>query len=213
MLWGWFVETLRTAIFMASQVCGGNVAGGILIVTACVRLALLPLTLRMAKLSAAHQQALASLKPELNRLRRRYHEQPERLSRETQRLFAREGVKPLPLASCFGGLAQMPIFVALFAAVRKCAALGGRFLWIRNIAQPDGLLAVLVALLTCLSVAVTRNTPEQGRAAMIVLPMILALIALWQLSAGIALYWGVSSAFALTQSVVIRWSSRAQSRA
>jgi YidC/Oxa1 family membrane protein insertase len=202
--WDWFVETLRTAIFMASGLFGGNVAGGIIVVSVCVRLALLPLTLRLAKVSAAHQQTMAKLKPELDRLRRRYQDRPDRLTTETRKLFEREGTKPIPLASCLGTLAQMPVFLGLFSAVRKSAAAGGRFLWVRNIAQPDALLAVLVALLTCSAVALTRTSPEQNKAILLLLPAIVTLVALWQLSAGVALYWGVSSLVSVAQAAMVR---------
>lgn len=204
MFWEWFVETLRTAIFASSQVCGGNVAGGILIVSFCVRLALFPLTLRLAKLSARHHDLLAKLKPELDRLRKRYQSRPEKLAEATQQLFRKEGVNPLPMASCLGVIAQMPVFVGLFSAVRKCAAAGGRFFWVRNIGQPDAMLAIVVAALTCGSVALTRTTPEQNKTLLLLLPTVVTLVALWQLSAGVALYWGVSSLFSLAQAGIIR---------
>jgi YidC/Oxa1 family membrane protein insertase len=203
-MWEWFVETLRTAIFTSSQVCGGNIAGGILIVSVCVRLMLLPLTLWLAKVSARHQAVLAKLKPELDRLRKRFQDRPERLADETQRLFQREGTTPMPLVSCLGAVAQMPLFLGLFAAVRKCAVLGGKFLWVQNIARPDVVLALLVAATTCGAVALTRTTPEQSKALMLLLPAVMTVVALWQLSAGVALYWGVSSLFSLLQAAIVR---------
>lgn len=204
MLWEWFVETFRTAIFASSQVCGGNIAGGILIVSCCVRLALFPLTVRLARISAQHQTLLARLKPELDRLRKRYVDRPERLAEATQKLFQKEGVNPLPLASCLGTLAQMPFFLGLFQAVRKCAVAGGPFLWVRNIARPDAILALVVAAITCASVALTRTFPEQPKTILIMLPAVVTLVALWQLSAGVAVYWGVSSLFSLVQAGIIR---------
>ncbi|MBP90633.1 MAG: hypothetical protein CMJ64_28640 [Planctomycetaceae bacterium] len=204
MFWEWFVETLRTAIFASSQVCGGNIAGGILIVSVCVRLALFPLTLWLAKMSARRQAVLTKMKPELNRLRKRFQDRPERLAEETQRLFQREGTSPLPLAGCLGGVAQMPVFLGLFSAVRKCAAFGGKFFWVQNIAKPDAILALLVAATTCGAVAVTRTTPEQNKALLLLLPAVMTVVALWQLSAGVALYWGVSSLFSLLQATIVR---------
>lgn len=204
MFWEWFIETLRTAIFASSQVCGGNVAGGILIVSFCVRLALFPLTLRIARISAQHQARLAKLKPELDRLRKRHADHPQRLAEATQSLFRKEGVNPVPMASCLGTIAQMPIFLGLFQAVRRAAAGGGSLLWVRNIARPDAILAVFVAAITCAGVALARTSPEQPKALLIALPAIVTVVALWQLSAGVALYWGVSSLFSLVQASIIR---------
>jgi membrane protein insertase Oxa1/YidC/SpoIIIJ len=98
----------------------------------------------------------------------------------------------------------MPVFLGLFSAVRKCAAFGGKFFWVQNIAKPDAILALLVAATTCGAVAVTRTTPEQNKALLLLLPAVMTVVALWQLSAGVALYWGVSSLFSLLQATIVR---------
>ena len=71
-MWGSFVELLRAAIFGAAHVCGGSLGSGVLLVSAVVRLALLPLTLRLARRAREQQAKLATLKPQLDALQRRY---------------------------------------------------------------------------------------------------------------------------------------------
>jgi hypothetical protein len=56
-MWDSFVEILRATIFSVAHLCGGSLGGGIMLVSAGVRLALLPLTLRLAR-RAREQQAL-----------------------------------------------------------------------------------------------------------------------------------------------------------
>ena len=154
LLWDQFVELFRVAIFSYSQVCGGNVGLGIMLVTLLVRLALFPFTLHLARLNAAHQALMMKLKPELDELRSRFKDNPQRLSQETQKLFKKEGASPFPMLGCFGNLLQMPLWLGLFAAVRRSVTAGAPFLWIRNLASPDLILSVSVAALTFASVVI-----------------------------------------------------------
>ena len=48
-LWSDIVDVLREAIFAYAQISNGNLACGIMAVTFLARLALLPLTLRLAR--------------------------------------------------------------------------------------------------------------------------------------------------------------------
>lgn len=206
-VWDQFVDLLRAAIFAYSQACGGSVGTGIVAVTLLVRLAMLPLTLRLSRLSAAHQEAMRKLKPELDNLRSRFRGRPDRLAEETQRLFQREGVSPLPLGGCAGMLVQVPIFLGLFTAVRRCAALGGRFLWIRNIAKPDFLLTAAVTALTSATLIVGAHGPDQNKWLMAAVSAIVTFIVLVTMPAGVGLYWGASGLVSLLQSALIRRGS------
>ncbi len=203
-LWEQCVELLRMSIFSVSQACGGNLGTGIVLVGFVLRIVLLPLTLKLARISAAHQESMHRLKPELDRLRTRFKKQPERLAQETQRVFEREDVSPFPVVGCLGNLVQLPMFLAMFSAVRRCAAAGGRFLWIGNIAKPDILLTLAVTALTGASVAWGAQSAEQGRTWLILIPTVVAFFALSKMAAGVGLYWGVSSAVSLLQSAILR---------
>src|SRR5262245_23402580 len=155
--WDQIVAVLRESIFAYAQVCNGNLGLGILIVTFLARLALLPLGIRMGRAAAAHQRALARLQPELDRIKAKYRANPQKVAEETQRVLAREKLSLVPLAGCLGNLAQVPVFVALYASVRKAAASGGRFLWVRNLSQPDFLVAAAAAIFKFLDVILGSN--------------------------------------------------------
>jgi YidC/Oxa1 family membrane protein insertase len=126
------------------------------------------------------------------------------MARETQRLFERERVSPLPLKGCLGAVVQMPILLALFSAVRRCAAAGGRFLWIRSIAKPDFVLTVAVTALTYATVALGAGSTGQNKTLTIAIPTVITFFVLLRLSAGIGLYWGASSLVSLLQAAIIR---------
>jgi YidC/Oxa1 family membrane protein insertase len=205
-LWSDVVEVLREAIFAYAQMSNGNLACGIMAVTFLARLALLPLTLRLARGAAIQQDAMHRLEPELDTARAAFKDDPARLAKETQRIFAREGVSMIPAAGCIGIIMQTPVLLALYNAVRECTALGGRFLWIRDISKPDVGLALLVAAVTAASMAAgpQPDGPAQQRLVMLVLPAVFTLIALWQMASGVGLYWGVSSLVGVAQGILVR---------
>ena len=203
-LWSELVQLLEAGIFVFAQAFGGNVGAGIVCLSLLVRLAMLPLTLYLARRSLAHRQLVERLRPAVERLRKRYRRRPERLVEETHKLFARHGARPIDGAGLLGGLAQAPIFLAVFSAVRRSVAQGGRFWWIADIARPDVLLTGLVAGLTAVATILQPQLPQQGRMLMVVLPAILILMFLSRLAAGVGLYWGATTAVGVLQAALLR---------
>lgn len=206
-LWSEFVDLLQAGIFTMALVFGGNVGAGIVSFSLLVRLAMLPLTLHLARKSLQHRAAIERLRPELERLRKRFRQQPRRLAEETARLFEQRKVRPVDSGGLLGGLGQMPLMIGLFTAVRRIAR--GRFLWIADIARPDILLAAGVSALTAALVMLQPNLPEQGRGWLLTLPVVISLVSLSKMAAGVGLYWGASSAVGLVQvGILRRWSQQ-----
>ena len=114
LVWDQVVDFLRLMIFSYAQACGGNLGAGILATSVVIRIVMFPFTLRIARVSVSHQQAMAKLQPELERIRKKFRKRPERIAQETRKLFDKHHVSPLPLGGCLGGLVQMPVFVALY---------------------------------------------------------------------------------------------------
>ena len=81
-MWAGFVELIRVTIFSAAHLCAGSLGSGILAVSIVMRLALLPLTLRLARQAQLQQARLAALKPEIDALQKRFAKDPARLMRE-----------------------------------------------------------------------------------------------------------------------------------
>jgi YidC/Oxa1 family membrane protein insertase len=208
MVWEQFVEILRESIFAYAHVCNGNVGAGILAVTFLARLALMPLGIRIAKAAATQQQAMARIQPQLDALRKMHRDNPSRLAEETRRLMAREHVAPISLIGCLGNLAQVPVLVAMYSAVRDAAMSGGRFLWIRNLAQTDWVLAAGATLLTVAATRTGVTAPAQGQSLLLGLTAVVTLMALSKMSAGVALYWGLSSLFGAAQGWIVQRSLR-----
>lgn len=103
-----------------TPVLGGFAAiAAIVVFTAAVRLALMPLSFRALR----GQAAMARLAPRIQELRSRHAGKPERLQRELSALYQREG------RSVLGGfvpiLAQWPVFSVLYLLFRSPVVAGG----------------------------------------------------------------------------------------
>jgi YidC/Oxa1 family membrane protein insertase len=85
------------------------------------------------------------------------------------------------------------------------------FLWIRNLARPDVVLAILAALSTAAAMALAPNMPEHIRLTIILLPAILCFVAALHFSSGVALYWITSNLFGAVQTFALRQAIRRHS--
>ncbi|MFF3750065.1 YidC/Oxa1 family membrane protein insertase [Streptomyces sp. NPDC002018] len=86
----------------------GAAAAAIILFTACVRLAVHPLS----RASARGQKARTRLAPQIAELRRKHGKNPERMQKALMELHAREKVSPL--SGCLPSLAQMPAFFLMY---------------------------------------------------------------------------------------------------
>jgi YidC/Oxa1 family membrane protein insertase len=202
--WLVVVDLFRELVFLAAHLFGGSIGAGVLAVSFATRLALLPLTLKVARRVREHQRRVKALAPELDRLRRRYGSDRARLAEETLTLYRRRGVRMVP-GGVSGSIAiQLPISLALYQAVAQGIGRGARFLWIRDLAAPDPTVAVVAATLAGLA-AMTGDTP-QSRAAFALSAGVTFIVA-WRLSATVGLYWVASSGVSAVQTLLMRRAS------
>jgi membrane protein insertase Oxa1/YidC/SpoIIIJ len=200
-MWAGFVELLRAAIFAAAHVCGGSLGGGILLVSAGVRLASLPLTLRLARRARDQQAKLATLLPELEALQRRYANDPLRVMRETRALQAKHGIRLLTPSGLVGMAIQLPVLGGLFAAVRTGLGARVRFLWVGDLARPDGALLLVATALTAWSISSAPSTPGQttSQTPLLVVGVLATAAFLWTASSAVALSAGAGSLVSVLQ--------------
>ena len=91
----------------------GNYGVVIILLTIIVRLVLIPLTISQTKSMAKMQK----LQPELKELQKKYKDDKKKLQEETMEFYKKNNVNPL--AGCLPLLLQMPVFFALFQALRN----------------------------------------------------------------------------------------------
>ena len=167
-----------------------------------LRVALLPLTIRVARRAEQQRRLLHALQPELERLKKRCAKQPDRLSTETLALYRRHGVRPLDRASAAALLFQLPLVSALYSAIERGLGAGRRFLWIADLAKPDTILVLVTGLLTYLAshAGASRGT----RPTLALFSSILTVAIMWRASAALGLYWASSTAVGAAQAIWLR---------
>ncbi len=203
-IWVGFVDALEALLFVLTQAFGGNLAWAIVAFSLGVRIALLPLTYRIARETRANRAKLLALGPDLEKLRQRFSKDPRRLMTETSRLYAKHDYKPT--TGLLGTLIQLPFILGAFQALRSVLASGasGRFFWISNIARPDIGLALLVTTLTYLVTLMSPQIGSEARWIVIGMPVVMTLVMLTRMSAGYGLYWGASTIVGGVQSLMLR---------
>ena len=98
-----------------------------------VRLLMWPLTQK----SFESMQRMQTLQPEMNRLRDRYKNDPQRMQQEVMRLYRERGVNPL--GGCLPNLLPLPVLFALFFVFQNTIEFRGApfALWIQDLSRPD----------------------------------------------------------------------------
>jgi YidC/Oxa1 family membrane protein insertase len=208
MIWAQFVDLVYGGLVCVSAALGGSMGWAIAVVSLVVRVALLPLTLRMACHGLETRAALRRLEPELQRVRAKHKKDQRRALEETARLYRKHGVKLADERSLFSAIVQLPIFMGLFGAIRRGLVDGGCFLWVNNIAVPDVPLAVICAVVTALSASLAPGLTASQRAPMVLLPALLTLFFLSRLAAGLSIYALAQGLVGLGQAVLVRRRAR-----
>jgi len=106
----------------------------IILLTALIKAALLPLSLK----GQSSMQRMQQLQPRIKELQERHKDDKQKLAQEQMKLWREQGVSPF--GGCLPTLIQIPVFIALYRALQTSFDLRQRaFLWIDDLSQPDAL--------------------------------------------------------------------------
>lgn len=140
---GCFIDALtgtvaRGMLWLLNTFHSWGIAYGfaIILLTCCVRAALLPLSRKQV----ASARKMKELQPKIAELKKKYGSDKEKLGKAQMELFAKSGANPL--AGCLPIFLQMPIFIGLYQALRNAVELRLApfpLTWIDNLAAPDHL--------------------------------------------------------------------------
>ncbi|HUT97593.1 MAG TPA: membrane protein insertase YidC [bacterium] len=112
----------------------GNYGLAILLLSIALKLVMVPLTNKSFRSTIAMQR----LQPKIEAIKEKYANDQQRANQEIMELYKKHKVSPL--GGCLPLLLQMPIFIALFGALRSAVELrGAGFLWIADLTLPDSL--------------------------------------------------------------------------
>lgn len=208
-IWYAFVGLLSVILSLLTTAYGGNLGFAIITLSLATRLLLLPVTLRMARhaQAQAQQKILQSIKDSIDAVKARYKNSPQKLATELSKIYEKHGVKPIDSTNLGGMAAQVFVGAGVYSAIRRGLGAGGRFFWIRNLAQPNAILAIITAILSAAVSVFGPHLPQQSRAALTLLPAVFTLFFAWRLASGVVLYWAASTAVSGLQGLLLRRSA------
>jgi YidC/Oxa1 family membrane protein insertase len=196
---------LAATLVYLVQFFGGSLGCAIVALSLGIRVALLPLTIKLARRSLRSQAIARALQPEIEELKKRFGKKPDRLFEELGKLYRKHNYSPFDLGTLVGSFVQLPIFGMLYSTIRNALTANSRFLWIRNLAAPDFVLTLVVLCLTGLSAYWMPMASENARTTMIVIQLIVTSLIVWKLAAGLGLYWASSNLVGLFQTLWLRY--------
>lgn len=201
-IWALWVDSIGSVIAALASDAGLGLGVAIVVGTLLLRTVLLPLAWPIAYRACIRQKKMAKLQPELRGLQERFRDKPDVYLQKMQELYRAHGLTMLDGKGLVGSLAQLPVFLGMFQALRD-AGDGVKFIWVPNLLRPDVALAVIAGLTTALMMAVNPDLPEQVRLLMIIVPCVIAIVAALQFSSALALYWATSNTFSALQTVLL----------
>ena len=105
----------------------------IILLTIGINIVMFPLTYK----SFSSMQQMKQVQPHMQKLRDLHKDNPQKLNKEMMELYKKHKVNPL--GGCLPMVLQMPIFLALYQGlIRSISLKGASFLWIADLAKPDG---------------------------------------------------------------------------
>ncbi|MEM0966563.1 MAG: YidC/Oxa1 family insertase periplasmic-domain containing protein [Verrucomicrobiota bacterium] len=181
----------------------------IVVMTIIIKLIFWPLTAKATQ----SQKRMQKIQAPLKELREQYKDNPQKMQKETMKLFRENKVNPA--AGCLPILIQMPIFIGLFWMLRTASELRyAPFLWIDDLSRPDTVAVVfgLPINILPLIMGVTmffqmRMTPAMANADPLqqkifkFLPFVF-LVILYNFSSGLVLYWTVQNLLTILQQYI-----------
>ncbi len=196
----------------------GNWGWSIIILTILIQVVLFPFTFQSLKSMAKMRR----LQPEIARLQQRYAKDQAKLSAETMELYKKNGANPL--GGCLPMLVQMPVFYALYNALRSAWELHGApwIFWVHDLSAPDALfhLPALIPVLGGKPVPLlplimggvmfvqnklnAQQTADPAQAQMMTFMPIIFTFMFLKFPAGLVLYWLTNSLASTAQQLVLK---------
>jgi YidC/Oxa1 family membrane protein insertase len=214
-----FVKPLAWVIIQIGNLLKNNYALSLIIVTILIRLILLPFTISGLKQSERIKKA----QDKLNKLEKKYankNDQQSMMMKSQEMMAIYKEYNINPFAGCLVSFLQIPLFFAFYEALNRLPVLfEGKFLGLHLGMTPlmganTGawyylLLPVIVGIVTYFSFKMSRaQMGDQAKQMnmMFNIMIIMIFITSFSMSTSIILYWIVSSAFSIVQTLIIKRS-------
>lgn len=210
-------QPLLNVLFFLTSVLGGNLGFAIIVLTMLLRGILVPITIP----SLRSAQKIRDLKPELDRLKKRFAKDKVALQKAQMGLYKQHGINPA--AGCLPNILQLVILIALYRVFidslqNGSLAVSTQFFWL-DLAQPDPLyilpfLAGFIQLLLSLMLKPAiehhkekskqktedvQDMAETMQQQMLFIMPVMTVVIAFTFPSGLALYWVATTLFSLVQ--------------
>lgn len=109
----------------------------IVLITVSLRVIFWPITMR----SIRSMKKMQALSPQVAALKEKYADDPAKLMQKQQELWRENGVSPM--SGCWPALIQTPVFLGFFTMVRSAIELrGSHFLWMSDLTKTDTIFVI-----------------------------------------------------------------------
>ncbi len=181
-----------------------NYGFAIILMTFMIQIVMFPLTYKQLKSAAVMQK----IQPQMKEIQDRYKNDPMQAQKEMIALYKRYGANPL--SGCLPLFIQMPIFIALFNALRTSWALhGSPFIWwITDLSAKDPyyVLPILMGVIMFIQQKITMPNMAKDNPSMSMMkwmPVFMTVIFL-NFPAGLTLYWFISNCISFVVNLILK---------
>jgi len=181
----------------------GNFGVAIIIISVLIQFMLTPLSYKSYKAMAV----MKKIQPEMQAIQKRYKDDPKKMNQEVMDLYKRHGTNPL--GGCMPMLLQIPVFFALFTALRNSWTLHGApfALWIHDLSAKDPyyVLPLVMGSIMFLQQHLTPQASSDPMQATMMkwMPVIFTFMFL-SFPSGLVMYWLINSIWGFAQNMYLQ---------
>lgn len=207
-----YVAPLQNILLNLTHGWVGNWGVAVILMTLILKIISLPFTLAASRSA----KKMAKLQPDLQAIREKYKDNPQKQQQATMELFKEKRINPL--GGCIPILITFPLFIGFFAMLQCTAELRLQpFLWAKDLASPDTVghlfgiawlpINIMPILMGATMVIQMRLTPTPSvdnmqMKMMKIMPYVFTLFC-YGFSCALALYSTVNGIFTIVQQVIV----------
>ncbi|MBW1605682.1 membrane protein insertase YidC [Lactobacillus sp. Sy-1] len=213
--YGWYYDlfgkTGESILNFIAKFVGGY-GWALIVLTVLVRLVLLPLMVNQMRKSTTQQEKMSLLKPQMDEIKKhqknaKTQEEQVAASQAMMSLYRENGVSMTGGIGCLPMLIQLPVFAALYEAIRFSPELSKTIFFGIKLGDKNIALAILSFVAYVIQALLSRNglpkeQQKQMQMMLFISPIFILLIA-FQAPAGLGIYFFIGGIFACIQTFII----------
>ncbi|KRL95630.1 membrane protein insertase YidC [Limosilactobacillus equigenerosi] len=212
MVYNYLAKPMQHFMEWVANLVGGNYGWAIIILTIIIRLILFPIMFDQMKKSTLMQERMAKVQPQLKALQERQRaaktpEEQAAVSQEMMSFYRNNNISLTGGIGCLPLLIQLPIFAALYAAIRYSPELSSSTFFGIQLGHSSAIMAILAFVAYLIQgylslLGVPKEQQQTMKTALLMSPIMILFIS-WTSSAGLGLYFFIGGIFAIFQTLII----------